>query len=71
MAAQSKARSVREAGVNIAIGYTSNYCANLALLPVLWNPERPIISAHAIGVAFTVISFIRQYIIRRWFSKND
>lgn len=69
--AQSKKRSIKEAGTNIAIGYTINYCANIVLLPALWNPEHPLLSAHAIGVAFTLISFARQYIIRRWFSKGD
>ncbi len=69
--AQSKARSIKEASVNIAIGYTINYAANITLLPVLWNPDRPLLSAHAIGIAFTAISFVRQYIIRRWFSKGD
>lgn len=68
---QSKVRSIKEAWVNIGIGYTINYCANIALLPLLWNPEHPLLSAHAIGIAFTGISFIRQYIIRRWFSKGD
>lgn len=69
--AQSKKRSVKEAWVNIAIGYSINYGANIVLLPILWNPERPLLSAHAIGVAFTGISFVRQYIIRRWFNKGD
>jgi hypothetical protein len=69
--AQSKGRSIKEAWVNIAIGYTINYSANIVLLPILWKPEHPLLSAHAIGVAFTGISFVRQYIIRRWFSKND
>ena len=69
--AQSKARSAKEATTNILIGYTINYTANIALLPVLWDAERPFLSAHLIGIAFTLISFIRQYVIRRWFSKGD
>lgn len=68
---QSKKRSIKEAVTNIGIGYTINYAANIALLPLLWDPEHPLWSAHAIGIAFTLISFVRQYIIRRWFSKND
>lgn len=69
--AQTKQRSVKEAGVNIMIGYTINYSCNIVLLPLLWNPEHPFLSAHAIGIAFTLISFVRQYIIRRWFAKGD
>lgn len=69
--AQSKARSRKEAYTNIAIGYSFNYVGNICLLPLLWHPEHPLLSAHAIGIAFTLISFVRQYIIRRWFSKGD
>ena len=71
MNGQSKLRSVKEALTNIFVGYSFNYGANIVLLPLLWNPERPFLSAHVIGVAFTIISFMRQYIIRRWFSKGD
>ncbi|AHB12121.1 hypothetical protein Paz_24 [Xylella phage Paz] len=71
MGKQTKARSVKEAGVNILIGYTINYSANVTLLPILWDKDHPFLSAHAIGVAFTLISFVRQYIIRRWFNKGD
>ena len=53
------------------IGYTINYSCNILLLPLLWHPEHPFLSAHAIGIAFTLISFVRQYIIRRWFAKGD
>jgi len=53
------------------IGYTINYSCNILLLPSLWHPEHPFLSAHAIGIAFTLISFVRQYIIRRWFAKGD
>lgn len=71
MSGQSKVRSVKEAATNIFVGYSFNYSANIVLLPLLWNPERPFLSAHAIGVAFTLISFVRQYTIRRWFNKGD
>ena len=68
---QTKARSVKEASLNILIGYSINYSCNIALLPWLWDPAHPYLSAHAIGIAFTLISFVRQYIIRRWFAKGD
>lgn len=67
---QSKSRSWKEAWVNIFIGYSINFCANLIVFPMFgYN-----ISIHdnlMIGVVFTFISLARQYIIRRWFNKND
>ncbi len=68
---QSKARSIKEAWTNIFVGYGFNYGMNIAFLPLLWDPERPLMSAHMIGLVFTVASFVRQYIIRRWFTKGD
>jgi hypothetical protein len=68
---QSKKRSKQEALTNIAIGYTINCVANILLLPHLWNPNHPVVSANAIGVVFTIISFIRQYALRRWYNKGD
>ena len=69
--AQTKTRSVKEACINIGIGYSVNYGGNVLLLPLLWDPAHPFLSAHLIGIAFTLISFVRQYIIRRWFAKGD
>lgn len=69
--AQSKARSFKEAWANIFVGYGFNYAMNLAFLPVLWDPENPLLSAHKIGVVFTAASLVRSYIIRRWFNKKD
>jgi hypothetical protein len=67
---QSKARSVKEVLTNIVIGYTINFIANL----VVFRSFGYHVSVHdnlMIGVIFTAISLARQYIIRRWFSKND
>lgn len=68
---QSKARSHKEARINLAIGYTINYTANILLLPYLWIPEHPYLSGHIIGVVFTIISYARQFIIRRYMAKGD
>lgn len=68
---QSKTRSIKEACTNIVIGYGFNYGCNIVFLPLLWNEEHPFLSAHAIGVTFTITSFVRQYIIRRFFAKGD
>jgi hypothetical protein len=67
---QSKERSLKEVLINIAIGYSINYAANIIIFPAFgYN-----LSWHDnlwIGLIFTAISLIRQYCIRRWFSKND
>lgn len=67
---QSKERSIKEVCTNILIGYTINFVANMAVLPMFgYN-----VSVHdnlVIGVIYTFISLARQYVIRRWFSKGD
>lgn len=60
--------SIAESWVNIAIGFAINYTANIAVLPILWNPAKPLASAFWIGCVFTVISQIRQLMIRRYFN---
>lgn len=68
---QSVKRSWGEAWVNIFIGYTINYIANLIILPLFGftslTPSKNLI----IGVVYTAISLFRQFCIRRWFTKGD
>ena len=54
--------------MNIAIGFAINYTANILVLPFLWNPAKPLESAFWIGCVFTVISQVRQLVIRRYFN---
>lgn len=68
--AQSKSRSLKEAWVNIFIGYVINFCANLVVFP-LFNYNISIHDNIIIGIIFTGVSLVRSYAIRRWFSKND
>ena len=60
--------SIVEAKTNLAIGFCINYAANLIVLPLLWNPAKPLASAFYIGLVFTVISVTRQLVIRRKFN---
>lgn len=60
--------SIVEAKTNLAIGFALNYCVNLAVLPILWNPARPALAAFQIGLVFTVVSVVRQILIRRYFN---
>lgn len=64
--AQSKLGSFVEAWANIAVGFTLNWCINLATLPLLWDSANPKSSAFYIGLVFTVVSCVRQYVMRRW-----
>lgn len=68
--AQSKARSWKEAWVNIAVGYSINFIANIVVFP-LFGYNVSIHDNIIIGVIYTFISLGRQYVIRRWFSKGD
>ena len=60
--------SIVEAKTNIGIGFALNFTLNVALLPVMFDPERPVLSAFLLGLVFTVVSIIRQLVIRRWFN---
>lgn len=66
---QSWKGSILESWVNIAIGFAINFAANVILLPFIWNPAAPAKSAFIIGVWFTLISQVRQLLIRRVFNR--
>lgn len=67
---QSKIRSVTESCVNIIVGYSINLVAQLVIFP-LFDINIPIKSNLCIGALFTIISLVRSYLIRRWFTKGD
>jgi hypothetical protein len=64
---QTRKGSLVEAITNILIGFSLNFGVNLVTLPLLWNPASPGLSAFYIGLVFTAVSLIRQYVLRRWF----
>jgi hypothetical protein len=64
---QSRLGSLIEAGINILIGFGINWTANVIVLPMFGFHVTGIQAFH-IGLVFTVISLIRQYVIRRWFN---
>lgn len=64
---QTRTGSLAEAGANIAVGFSINWCANMVVLP--WFGFHVTGSqAFGIGIVFTVISLIRSYVLRRWFN---
>ncbi len=64
---QTRIGSLIEAFVNVLIGFSINFAANLVILPLfgytpsLWDNLQ-------IGLLYTVVSIARSYIIRRWFN---
>ena len=67
---QSKRRSAIESIMNVIIGYMVAVFANLIVLP-LFGYNVTLSDGAAIGLAFTIISLIRSYVIRRVFNYYD
>lgn len=65
---QSTQGSAVEAISNILIGFPINFCLNIMILPLTWDNDHIIRSGFITGAVFTVVSFIRQMYIRRWFN---
>lgn len=58
--------AIIEAWVNIVIGFSINYLANFVLLPMI-GARVSASDNFWLGWAYTAVSIIRQYAIRRWF----
>jgi hypothetical protein len=65
---QTKLGSIAEAWANIAVGFTINYCANLAILPLFGFHSLTLRDNFIIGIIYTAISLVRSYVLRRWFN---
>lgn len=64
---QTRTGSAAEAAANIAVGFTINWLANMAILP-LFGFHVTGSQAFGIGLIFTVISLVRSYVLRRFFN---
>jgi acetyltransferase-like isoleucine patch superfamily enzyme len=67
---QSKRNSAFEAATNVTIGYLVSVLANVLILP-LFGYNVTIGDSFAIGLAFTVVSLVRSYVLRRIFNRLD
>lgn len=67
----SRLKSFSETGINLAVGYTINYMANITILPHFAKEigDVNLWAFHLIGIIYTVISTIRQYGFRRLFER--
>ncbi len=64
---QTRMGSFVEAWANILVGFSVNFIANLAVLPLFGFNVTPS-DAFGIGLVFTAISLARSYILRRFFN---
>ena len=60
--------SAVEAGANVLIGYLVSVAANIIVLP-MFDYNVTIFDSFAIGLAFTAISLLRSYVLRRVFNR--
>lgn len=65
---QSRLMSAIEAIANVVIGYLVSVAANIIVLP-MFGYDVTIADSFAIGLAFTAISLVRSYILRRVFNR--
>lgn len=65
---QSRLGSFVESMVNIVIGFSINWVANILILP-LFGFQVTGTQAFNMGLIFTAISVARSYAIRRWFNR--
>jgi|GEM_PF-965575 hypothetical protein len=71
-AGQSKRASIIEAWVNILIGFSINYAANVVLIPLMADGAHVTATSNFWGGwVYTAISIVRQYTVRRWFNTHS
>lgn len=64
---QTRLGSLIEAILNVIIGFTINYAANMLIFPLFSFHITPGANL-ALGLIYTVISVARSYCVRRWFN---
>ena len=64
---QSRVMSAIEASTNVLIGYLVSVAANIIILP-LFGYDVTVADSFAIGLAFTAVSLVRSYVMRRAFN---
>ena len=64
---QTRLGSFIEAMINVVIGFTINYVANLCIFPLFGMHISPG-NNFLMGLIYTAISVVRSYLIRRYFN---
>ena len=68
---QSRTGSIIEGFTNILAGYGIAVSAQVVLFPIFLGIDVPLTTNLQLGAAFTVVSLIRQYILRRIFTSKQ
>ncbi len=66
MSQQSRAMSLIESFSNVAVGYGLAVVTQMLIFPLFGHPAR-LNDALLIGIAFTVVSVVRSFLLRRAF----
>jgi len=66
---QTKKGSLIETLTNILIGYAVAFISQLLVFPLV-GVNASISQNFKIGIYFTIISFVRSYLVRRYFNKQ-
>ena len=66
---QSKRMSLMESVANVAVGYFISVATNAVVLP-LFGFNTTVADNLKIGAAFTVVSLLRSYVLRRCFNRQ-
>jgi hypothetical protein len=64
---QTRLGSLIEAIINVIIGFSINWTANMLIFP-LFGFRITASANFVLGLIYTVISVVRSYCIRRWFN---
>jgi hypothetical protein len=63
--------AIIEAWINLVIGFTINFAANLVIIPMMSEGGHFSLATNLWGGwVYTAISIVRQYAIRRWFQQR-
>ena len=65
---QTRKQSATEAALNILIGYLVAVISQMVIFPLV-GVQASIKQNITIGIYFTIISFCRSYLVRRYFNK--
>jgi hypothetical protein len=64
---QTRLGSLIEAFINVLIGFSINFVANLVIFP-FFGFHITLGDNFVLGLLYTIISIARSYVIRRWFN---